>query len=190
MLQNFFQSVFRNRVVAGTWVAGGNKRSRKNSLNHDPDTSNIVVFRYEITLAMAYGSKMKFRTAAVGESSDGVATNRLRIFDGGRCISLYFATVLFGTPVESPIAKSRNAQLDKGGKSFVEQIDGRRLEAYVSGNSVRVGGWWWGVGGLLIHGQGRWVGPKKWDFLVTGICVDWGSGLKVNSNFPRAFSPH
>ena len=89
-----------------------------------------------------------------------------------------------------PIAKSRNAQLDKGGKSFVEQIDGRRLEAYVSGNSVRVGGWWWGVGGQLIHSQGRWVGPKKWDFLVTGICVDWGSGLKVNSNFPRAFSPH
>ena len=91
---------------------------------------------------MAYGSKMNFRTAALGESSEEVATNRLSIFDGERCISLYFAAVLFGTPVESPIVKSRNAQLDKGGKSFVEQIDGRRLEAYVSGNSVRVGGWW------------------------------------------------
>ena len=43
---------------------------------------------------MAYGSKMKFRTAAVGESSAEVATNRLPIFDGERCISSYFATVV------------------------------------------------------------------------------------------------
>ena len=100
----------------------------------------------------------------MGESNEGVATNRLLNFDGEWSIFFALLDGLSNATVESPIAKSRNGQLGKDGKSLAEQIDGRSLEAYVSGNGVRVGGLWWGVGGHLNHGQRRWVGPKKLDF--------------------------
>ena len=85
----------------------------------------------------------------MGESSEGVATNRWINFDGEW--SIFFARLdgLSNATVKSPIAKSRNGQLGKDGKSLAEQIDGRSLEAYVSGNGVRVGGLWWVCGWTL-----------------------------------------
>jgi hypothetical protein len=126
----------------------------------------------------------------VGESNEGVATNRLLNFDGEWSIFFTLLDGLSNATEESPIAKSRNGQLGKDGKSLVEQIDGRSLEAYVSGNGVRVGGLWWGVGGQLNHGQRRLGWAQKVGFLGDGNLWRLEIGLEMNSNFPRPKSPH